>query len=253
MQAHKPQAIIYQLMALIYIQLSNWRWGWRNLVIIGMVLPLISMAGLGVFAQDSGVEALTYVVTGSIVLAILFEHQNKVASNFAFMKASGSLQYFYTLPIKHFMLVIATTISFFIMFIPALLVILFTGYWLWDIPFIFSPLLLIIIPLSILPMAGLGAIIGLSFNRIEAALAANRLLVVLMFAIGPVVIPPDRLPEWLNKLGYLNPAVYAASALRQGLLGPVTSRLFIDILVLLLVLIVTFGFISQKMRGWYDK
>lgn len=68
-----------------------------------------------------------------------------------------------------------------------------------------------------------------------------------MLAMGPVLIPPERLPDWLVTLGYASPATYAASALRQVLLGPVTGRLVLDIAALVTIIGLSFWLVNRKM------
>ena len=75
----------------------------------------------------------------------------------------------------------------------------------------------------------------------------GRLLTILMLTIGPVLIPPDRLPDWLVWLGFLSPATYAASALRQVLLGPLTSRLLLDTAVLAACILISFWMVDRRM------
>jgi ABC-2 type transport system permease protein len=75
----------------------------------------------------------------------------------------------------------------------------------------------------------------------------STLLTLVMLGVGPVVIPPDRLPPFLQALGRLSPATYAASALRQTLLGPVTPQLWLDLSVLLLLGGFVFWLVDRKM------
>ncbi|MEZ4636656.1 MAG: ABC transporter permease [Caldilineaceae bacterium] len=69
-------------------------------------------------------------------------------------------------------------------------------------------------------MAGVGALIGTSFRTPEEANAVDRLLTVLMLALGPVLVQPRRLPSWLVTLGYLSPAAYANVCVAPGLPWP---------------------------------
>lgn len=248
-----PQPFLQQFLSLFQIELSNWRWGWRNLVLTGTVLPLFMAFLLGAFARDLGGQALAYVLTGNLVVALLFEHQGKLASHFAFMKMAGSLDYFATLPIHKPLLIVAASAAFFLLFLPALLATLFGGAWILGLSLDIHPLALLVIPLCALPLAGIGALMGVSFRTPEEAMAVDRLLVVLMMALGPVLIPPDRLPDWLVALGFLSPATYAASALRQVLLGPLLpSRLLLDASVLLLCIAVSFWLVHRRM-DWRER
>ena len=243
----KPHPFHIQWYDLFLIELSNWRWGWRSLVLTGMVLPLFGMLLLGAFARDLGENALAYVLTGNLVMGLLFEHQGKLASHFAYLKMAGSLDYFATLPIYKPLLVTAASAAFFLLFLPSLIVSLLGGAWILGIDLRIHPLIVVVVPLCALPLAGLGALIGVSFRTPEEAMAIDRLLVITMLAMGPVLIPPERLPGWLVTLGYASPATYAASALRQVLLGPVTPRLLLDVGVLVGVIGLSFWLVNRKM------
>ena len=62
-----------------------------------------------------------------------------------------------------------------------------------------------------------------------------------------MVIPPDRLPDVVLVLGRFSPATYAASALRQALLGPVTGQIVGDLAALAGFGVVIFVLVGRKM------
>jgi ABC-2 type transport system permease protein len=222
-----------QLWDLLLIQLSNWRWSWPQLVLTGMLAPLASTLALGAFArQSSSSSSAEYVLVGSVVLGLLFQQQNLVASNFAFMKQNRMLGFFATLPLRRSMLIVATVAAFFLLSLPALAVIIVVGSQVLDVSLSPSPLLVLALPLAALPMAATGALIGSSARTFEESSSLVLALTVVMAGAGPVVIPPTYLPDLVVSIGWLNPAAYAASALRQALIGPVEPRLAIDLAVL---------------------
>ena len=241
------QPFLVQLGDLLLIQLSNWRWSWRGTVITGMITPLVSILALGLFARDSGQVALAYILTGNVVMALTFENLNKVASNFAYMRFTGAFNYFATLPLARAALILASLGAFLLLSLPALLVTLGAGAWLLGVPLAPSPLLLLVVPLAAIPLAALGALIGSSIQRPEDAGNLSLLVTLAMLALGPVLVPPDRLPAPLLTLGLLSPATYAASALRQTLLGPVTARLALDLLVLGGLAVALLWLVGRKM------
>jgi ABC-2 type transport system permease protein len=245
-QPRRPQPILVQLGDLLLIQLANWRWTWRNMVVLGMAAPLLGVAMLGVFARKSGIHALEYVLVGNIVLALLFENQNRVSSNFAFMRARGTLRFFATLPVAKTMVILATALSFMLLSLPAVAVTVLLGSRMLGIPLHVSPFLLCVVPLCALPLAGIGALIGSNSRSPEEAGAISLLATLVLATMGPVILPPDSLPEAVRIAGYLSPATYAASALRQTLLGPVTSRLTIDLAALAAYAGLTLGLAARK-------
>lgn len=230
--ARKPLRLWEQVWDLFLVELTNWRWSWRGMVVVGTIAPLMSMLGLSMFAQDSGPIALQYVWTGNIVLALMFGLQNNVQNHFVFMRENGALHYFATLPIHRSALLLAIIAAFFILNLPAVLMTIIAGAWLLEIPIQPSPLLLLIIPLCSIPMASIGAMIGNRARNPQEAGSINLIVTFLLLAIGPVLFPPDRLPDFMVTLGRLSPATYAASALRQGLVSGLTSQIWIDLAVL---------------------
>ncbi|MCB8967578.1 MAG: ABC transporter permease [Ardenticatenaceae bacterium] len=246
--ARKRPSLLTQLVDLTLIQLSNWRWSWRRMITTGMVAPVISLVALGLFARSSGPEALAYVFSGNIVLGLMFENLGKVSSNFSFMKAMGTLHYFATLPVHRYVLVLATVISFFIMSLPSTLLTIWIGHIILDVPLALHPLLLAVIPLVAIPLAALGALIGASARTPEEAGTITTLLIFTLTGLGPVVIPPSLLPEVMVWIGRFSPVTYAASALRQTLLGPVTEQLGWDMLVLGGVAVLSGWLVSRRME-----
>ncbi|MCA9929356.1 MAG: ABC transporter permease [Anaerolineales bacterium] len=218
---------------LLLVEITNWRWSWRSMVLLSIIAPLLSMLGLSVFARDAGLNALSYVLTGNIVLALMFGTMDKVQSHFMFMRMMGTLDYFATLPIRKQALILAVLLAFFVLALPSVLVTILVGAWLLHIPLTVHPIILLIIPISTLPLSGIGALIGTTARTPAEGGTLSTLLTLVMLGIGPVIIPPDRLPDWLVWLGRLSPATYAASAMRQALLGPISWRIGLDCIVLL--------------------
>ena len=77
--------------------------------------------------------------------------------------------------------------------------------------------------------------------------SVSLLVTFLMLGLGPVVIPPDRLPGVVLFLGRFSPATYAASAVRQTLLGPLTWQIAFDLAALVGFTLVTFWLVGRKM------
>ncbi|MCB9420640.1 MAG: ABC transporter permease [Ardenticatenaceae bacterium] len=242
-------SLITQLFDLILIQLSNFRWSWRGMLTSGIAAPLLSLLALGTFARDSGPDVLAYVLTGNVVLALMFENLGKVSNNFAFMKAMGTLDYFATLPIHRYMVILASLISFLILSLPALLVMLLVGSWFLRIHLVIHLLWPMVVVLTAVSLAALGALIGVTAPTPQAAGPTTLLLIMGFTALGPVIIPPERLPQFMRWIGWFSPATYAASAMRQTLLGPVMPRLALDLLVLAGLTLIT-GWAASRKMDW---
>jgi ABC-2 type transport system permease protein len=182
-----------------------------------------------------------------MVLNLMFENQDKVCNNFAFMRAVGMLNYFAALPIQRYSLVLATVLAFLLLSLPSLAITSLVGILFLHVKLSPSPLICLVIPLVAIPLAGIGALIGTAAHTPEEAGSISMVLTFLMTGLGPVIFPPDRLPEILVKFGWLSPATYAASALRQSLLGPITPRFVIDLVVMFGLAAATLWLVSRKM------
>ncbi|OKH99012.1 ABC transporter [Streptomyces sp. CB02923] len=233
---------------LFRIQLTNWRWSWPQMVLTGMLAPLVSIAALGLFARSSGPAATEYVLTGSVTMAILFETQNRIASNFAFMRGNGAFEYYAALPVRREALILATLAAFSLLSLPAVAVTLFLGSALLDVPLTPSPLAPLCLLLALLPSAGLGALIGSRSGTIEQASSLSLATTLLMMAAGPVAVPPGLLPDALVWIGHLNPAVYAADSLRHSLTTPAALSALADMAVLATFAGAVWGLTSTRMH-----
>jgi ABC-2 type transport system permease protein len=226
---HVQAPLLVQLWDLFLIELTNWRWSWRSLLLTGTITPLFSIVGLSVFARDAGPEALGYVLTGNLVVSLMFGNMGNVESHFSFMRLRGVLEYFAALPVRRALLVLAVALAFLLLSLPSLLVTLLVGSLLLDVRMALHPLLALVIPACALSLSGIGAFIACRVRDPSQGSALSLLATIAMAALGPVVVPPSRLPGVMVVLGYLSPATYAASAFRQALLGPVTWRMGLDL------------------------
>ncbi|OKH48922.1 ABC transporter [Calothrix sp. HK-06] len=242
----KPPTLRVQLQDLLLMELTNWRWSWQSTMLTSMVAPILGIVALGSIASTSQ-DTNAYILTGNLVMSLMFGNLNNLASRFTFMRFAGNLDYYATLPIRREALIIATVISFFLLSLPSLLVTVIFGALFLKIHLVINPLILLVVPLCVLPLAGLGAVIGVYSRTISESDSLSLLLTMVMLFIGPVLIPANRLPSLLLSLGYLSPATYGASALRQTLLAPVTQRFFLDIIALLAFTLITFWFTVTKL------
>ncbi|WP_176955624.1 ABC transporter permease [Sinosporangium album] len=241
-----------QLVDLLLIQLSNYRWAWRGTVVTGVVAPVMMLLAIGLPAKQYGTGGLAYVLVGSVVMSLMFQNQNQVAHNFAFMKAMGTLDYFATLPIHRAIVVVGTVSAFFLLSLPALGVTLLLGALFLGVPLAVDPVALLVVPLCALPLAGVGALIGLLAPGPQDVGPIALVTTMAMLFVGPVILPPDTLPDWLMAVSHVSPTNYAASAIQQVLVGPVTGRLWVDVGVLAALTAVVLWVVGRKVP-WHAR
>jgi ABC-2 type transport system permease protein len=252
LRALRTQSAWTQLGTLFLVELSNWRWTWTTMLLRGTITPLLSLIALGVFARDSGGDAVLYVVTGNVVVGLLFGAMDAVHSHITFLRFDGAMDYFATLPISKHLWILAMTGAFQLISLPSLCITLLVGPPLLGLTVHPSPLLVPTLLLCALSLSGVGALLGLVGRTRGESLNIGFLLTLVMSGLGPVLIPPDRLPKVMRGLGYMVPSTYAASAVRQTLVGPITARLALDIVVLLGITSISLWWVGQKMTWRAD-
>lgn len=221
-----------QLLDLFLIELTNWRWSWQPMVILGAATPLLSILALGVFARDSGREALAYILTGNVVISLMLGNMRAVENHFSFMRFRGTLDYFAMLPIRRSIVILAVMLAFLLLHLPSVAVTILFGSLLLKVPVKPHPIVLLVVPMCAIPLSGIGALIGTRARTPQESGTLSLLVTMAMAALGPVAVPPDRLPEISVALGRFSPATYAASALRQALIGPLSGQIVVDLAVL---------------------
>lgn len=251
-EMHPPQPILPQLASLCRMELLNWRWSWRSTIITGTLAPIIFITLMGFFVGDADGEKLAYVLSGNVITTLILTNMSRMSSRFGFMRAVGTLDYYATLPVQRYLVVIAVLFSFFLLSLPALVVTILFGAYFLQLPIHIHGALLLVIPLAALSLAGLGAYVGVAARTLEESHTYTQALLFLLMILGPVFIPPENLPIIMRVAGWFSPATHGAAALRQTLLGPVTPHLWIDLLALL-AFATTFMLLVDRKMDWRER
>jgi len=218
------------------------------MVLSGTITPLCSLLALGVFARDAGTETLVYVMTGNVVVGLLFGTMHSVQGRVLWLRFQGGLDYVATLPVQRYAFVLAMVLSFLLISLPSVVITMVLGPRLLGMPVALHPLILLVVPACTLPLAGMGAILGLVGRTQRESGDLTYLLSFLLIGLGPVIVPSDRLPAIFTVLGRLSPATYAASALRQTMVGPVTEQIATDLALLAVMTVVFMWLVGLKMN-----
>ena len=230
----RAQSFPVQLVDLILIELSNWRWSWRSIVVVSTCVPLFGMVGLSIYARDLGPEVAVRGIQRQFgdVADARQPGQHSVACRIHALSRNARV-FRQPYPSTKHALMLAIIIAFFLLSLPALLTLLIIGSALLRISLAPHPLLLLVIPLCVLPMSAIGALIGVRAGSPQQGSSLSVLTAFVFAGLGPVLFPAERLPEILRLIGTINPAARAASALRQSLIGPLGEQIALDLAILL--------------------
>lgn len=226
------QPLSIQFWDLLLIQLTNWRWSWRSHLLLSTIAPLLSTVALGFFAANDGENSRITILIGSVVMSLLFGIAGQISSHFAFIRQTGQLDFFATLPITRLAFLLATVWAFFLISLPSAVFTLLLGSAILQVSLNIHILIIVVLPVMSVSLCGFGILIGLlSRNIHEAGMMMN---LVNFLLVGPVLIPRDLLPDWLGIATLLSPATYGADALRQVALdAPPLLPLSLDLAVLM--------------------
>ncbi|HJZ47449.1 MAG TPA: ABC transporter permease, partial [Roseiflexaceae bacterium] len=122
------------------------------------------------------------------------------------------------------------------------------GGLLYDIPLVYSPWVLLVLPLTGLSLAAIGMAIGTLLSNLELIVLVTNILLLVLLMGAPVFIPLAALPLPLRMLSYLLPPSYAADALRLALDGTITGPFFVDITMLVIFTIASLSVLGRRLR-----
>lgn len=238
----------YLTLAQIYNQLSFLPF----LVFISTLLPLAMVFGLGLIGGGAGRQGLAQIVVGSAVVSIVSLAISVLAPDLAYERRHGAFIYYASLPVSKSAFLLAIVTVRLINTLPGVLITLLAGNALYDLSLTLSPWLLLIVPLTIVSLVGVGGAIGLSINNPTAVgLVGNVALIFVMFA-APVMIPAEALPAPLQVIGKLLPPTYAANAFRAAVLGQGLESFGADLLALLGFAVVSMAVVTRTLKWRLD-
>ncbi|GAA6617074.1 hypothetical protein NUACC26_028830 [Scytonema sp. NUACC26] len=100
MPPKRNHSVFVQIVDLFLMELTNWRWSWQTIILTSTVTPILGIIALGSFARGTGQEAQVYILTGNLVMSLMFGNLGNVSSRFSYMRFAGTLDYYATLPIR---------------------------------------------------------------------------------------------------------------------------------------------------------
>jgi len=188
-------------------------WYWQ---VVGWLLFPLGIAFFFKMAMAGDPGAAVYVVTGNVVMGLVINTVQMVATDLAWARQRNDLDFFATLPVSRLQLVMAFVAVAALASVPAALINLQAAAWVLEVTLTWHPVLPLIVILSVLSMAGIGVMIGVTARSgTHANLVYNVLMLVVMF-LSPVLVPAERLPAVLQYTAAALPTTYAAHALREA-------------------------------------
>ncbi|WP_405593435.1 ABC transporter ATP-binding protein/permease [Streptomyces sp. NBC_01092] len=225
------------------------RTSWHVHMVFGIFMPLtmvfgFSRIGSGLTDQDS----LLYIASGSGVFSIAALGTTAIAQRIGAIKAEGSMMYYASLPISKVAFVTAFVAARLLLIAPGLVTSLLAVEALYDIELTLSPTLLFVYPLTALPLAALGLVIGSLIDKIELISIVTYMLNFLLLLGAPLLIPMESLPLALRVISYVMPTSYGADAIRHSVTGDIDGMFALDVAILAVASVASLWIADRALR-----
>jgi ABC-2 type transport system permease protein len=208
---------------------TTWTWS----LLFGLLMPVAMVFGLSRIGGGlNDATSLLYIVSGAAIFSVATEGIATLAQRIGVIKNDGMMVYYASLPISKASFVAAMVLSRLLLIMPGLITPMIAAGLMYDVDFVISPALVIVLPLSCLALSAIGLAIGTLIDSMELIVVITNLLIFVLLLAAPVLIPPDSLPLPLRVLGYLLPPTYAADALRHTLSGDLGAAFALDVAML---------------------
>lgn len=229
-----PGFLLRQYRIILGILLASYRNDWVIHIFAGIVLPV----GLIVFVKAVGAtmvhEQAIFLLGGNMTMSIAFAPTAFLISKLSSARESHEFYYWIVLPIPKLILVLAIVSVALLFAIPGIIGTYLLGTLFLGLTFSGGWLLLLLVPLSVLPLAGLGAFIGSLVGKAQVANVITNFMIVFISFLSPMMIPTQVLPLPLRVISWFIPTTYIADAFRDALAGQIGSGLAIDVGLLIL-------------------
>jgi len=221
------------------IFLAQYRLTWSFHVFGGLLIP-ISFAFVIIAVGGAGnSEKAIFLLGGNMALSLATGPAAFLATRIGWARQTKEFHYWTALPVAKLLLVLAIVSVALLFALPGLLGIYVFGSLLLGLPFQASSwVLLPLIPLAVLPLAGLGALLGLFAKSGEVANVFSNLLIIVVGVLSPVMLPLESLPVPLRITSQFIPTTYVADAFRAVLGGYQGTNIALDLILLALFSVV---------------
>ena len=222
-----------RLRVLLLMQLARVRTAWRPYLIVSSAMPLGIAILMRAVMTPSQVDRFgLQVVAGSVVLAIAMTAIVMLAQRIAWMRESGALDYYETMPVSRGAVVAAVLVSFAVFSLPGAVIVVVAGAGLFDLSVAALGAVVPVWLLGSFALAGLGIAIGFKARDEQLAGMYSNLVMMAVLFLG--ILPASKLPGWLAPVRAVLPSTYAVEALKPGFEGRFAAGQVTDLLVLAL-------------------
>ncbi|GHO70210.1 hypothetical protein KSC_091020 [Ktedonobacter sp. SOSP1-52] len=242
------QTALRQYIVVLRAQLSSYRGSWILQTFISLILPFALVYSAKSLIGTVSPDRAIFILGGNMAMSIAFGPTTFLIGKLGWARQSREFDYWIALPVPKLILVIAIISMALLFALPGLLGSYFFGSLLLGLSMSGAWALIFLIPLGVLPLAGLGAFLGtIAPNGQTASLMSNVVLIVVGF-LSPMFVPPAQLPGILQITSLFVPTTYVADAFRAVMGGRLDARFAFDVVILVLCSVICLVVAHWKME-----
>lgn len=230
--ARTPVSALLRYRIVLQTLLSSYRSDWFLHIFMGLLVPLTLIFLVKAVIGSMTVNRAIFLLGGNMAMSIAFGPTQFLISKLGWAHQSKEFEYWIALPVPKLSLVLAIITVALLFALPGLLGNYVLGCLLLGLPFSGGWALIVLIPLGVLPLAGVGAFLGTIAPNGQAASLMGNLIIVVVGFLSPMMIPSDILPEPLRLLSWVIPTTYVADSFRAVLSGRIGVNFWFDVIVL---------------------
>lgn len=202
---------------LLGMQLARARRSWRQYIIVSSAMPSGIAILLRAMLGHSDPALALQIISGNVVLSVAITAIAMLAQQVAWMRQNRTFDYYHTLPVPNFAVILAILVAYLIFAVPGIAVVLTVGALFYGVHLTISAGLLPAILLTGVALSGIGALLGMASRDGELAGLTGNLVMMAVLFLG--IIPAGRLPAPLVALSDILPSTWSVHLLLRLLTG----------------------------------
>lgn len=182
--------------------------------VINAAFALGLVIGFGYLIPDVSDQTAAFLVTGAATQMIVTVGLVALPQNLAEAKQQGLLEYLFSLPISREAYLLSLVTFTLVQALPAIAFAIALGAWRYDFPLELSPLVVLVVPLGVLSLAGIGVAMAILSPHMQVTNIATQLIIFYVLFFAPVLLPREQLPGVLQAIAAALPPTYVADGMR---------------------------------------
>jgi ABC-2 type transport system permease protein len=241
-------SFVRQYLYMLKLEVLTARQGLVAVAVVQIALTVGLVVGFGYFFPEVSKTQALFLTTGTATNAMVTVALVFLPQILSQAKTEGRLDYMLTLPVIREAYLLAQVSFVMMTSIPGAAFALFLGWLVYDISIDLNPVLLLVIPLIVLSLAGVGVAVAIFSPYFQLTNAITQMVIFYVILFAPVMMPKEQLPSLLQQIAVVMPPTYAADAMRGAVTDLPGTHLWRSLGVMGLFTVVSLGASALAVR-----